>query len=238
MLTLKSTEVIITLITFFLAYMASVTFAGAFRAWVASKMGDDTAKSLGLATLNPLDHIDLMGLFFLFIFYFGWGRYVPINPHNIYDPWRRTKTAIAYFSDTFAYLVSAIVGIIFLISVGGPRMLMIGQQMLISIQNMSHLYLVSSSPMLSSLAITLSFIAIAFVYLNVVLGVLTLLLNGVSVAMFFMMERSGRYDTYNYYLMILIPIVLIILFSDPLRILSIRLISWIGITISHAVGMV
>jgi hypothetical protein len=238
MLTLKSTELIITLLTFFIAYMASVTVAGAFRAWVASKMGDDTADMLGLATLNPLAHVDLMGLFFLLIFYFGWGKYVPINPLNIHEPWRRIKIIIAYFSDTFSYLVSSIVGIIFLIMVGGPRVLMIGQQMLISIQNMSHLYLVTSSPMLSSLAITLSFIAIAFVYLNVVLGVLTFILNGVSLAMMFIMERSHRFESYNHYLIILVPIILIILFSDPLRILAIRLTSWIGLAISHALGMV
>lgn len=238
MLTMRSTELIITLMTFFLAYMVAITIAGAFRAWVAGKMGDDTAEMLGLDTLNPMVHIDMIGVLFLFLFYFGWGRYVPINHLKIEEPWRRTKVALAYLSDTFAYFVSAVIGIVFLIIVGGPRLLIVAQQMIVSMQNMSHLYLVTSSPMLSSLMITLSFIVIAFVYLNVVLAVLTLILNGFSLGIFFLMERSSRYDTYNHYLIILVPIILIVLFSEPLRIFAIYLISWIGFSISRAVGMV
>ncbi len=238
MITVRSAELAISLITFLIAYLVAVTVAGAFRAWVAKKMGDDTAELAGLLTLNPLAHIDLMGILFLFIFYFGWGRYVPINPFNIHEPARRTKLIFTFLSDTIAYFISALIGIILLIITMGPQMLLVAQQMLLCVQNMSHLYLIRSCPLLSSMTITLSFIVIAFVYLNVILGVLNLILNVFSLIMYLMMERSTRYATYNYYLIILIPIILIFLFSEPLRLLAIRLISITGFSISRALGMV
>ncbi len=237
MVSMQTTELIITLMTFFLAYAVAVTLAGAFRAWVAEKMGDDTAASLGFTSLNPLVHIDMLGLVFLFLFFFGWGRYVPINHLQIEEPHRRLKMLVAYFADTVTYFFAAFIGITVLIITGGPRMLFIAQQMLSYRQNMSHFFLVTSCPSLSSLTLTLSFIVIAFVYLNVVLGVLTLILNSVSVGMFLIMDRSSTYQEVNYYLIILVPIILIILFSEPLRILAIQLIAAAGFGISRAVGL-
>lgn len=237
MLTMQTTELIITLMTLFLAYATAVTLAGAFRAWVAQKMGDDTAASLGFCSLNPLSHIDLIGLVFLFLFFFGWGRYVPINHLNMDEPYRRFKIVASYFSDTAVYFFSAFIGITALVITGGSRMLFITQQML-RYRQISHSFLVTNFPMFSSLALTLSFIVIAFVYLNVVLGVLTFILNGFSVGLFLVMNRSRGYQELNYYLIILVPIVLIFLFSEPLRILAVELIAAAGFGISRAVGLV
>ncbi len=237
MINMQTTELIITLMTFFLAYTVAVSAAGAFRAWVAERMGDDTAASLGFLSLNPLVHIDMIGLLFLFLFFFGWGRYVPINHLNIEEPYRRFKILIAYFADTCAYFFSAFIGITVLVITVGPRMLFVAQQMLSYRQNMSHFFLVTTYPSLSSLTLTLSFIVIAFVYLNVVLGVLTFILNSFSVGMFLIMDRSSNYQEVNYYLIVLVPIILIILFSEPLRFLAIHLIAAAAFGISKAVGL-
>jgi hypothetical protein len=82
------------------------------------------------------------------------------------------------------------IGIIFLIVIAGPKLLLIARYMLVGVQQMSHLYLVAAYPELSSLAIMFSFIIIAFVYLNVVLGVLSLILNGLEAQ--FGAEELGR----------------------------------------------
>lgn len=238
MVSLKSAELLISVITFFIAYLGAVTIAGFFRAWTAKKMGDDTAEMMGLMTLNPVDHIDLVGLVFLVFFYFGWGKYVPINPFNIHEPNRKWKLIATYLSDSCAYLLSALIGIVFLIAAFGTHMLYVANTMLICLQNMTHLYLVQACPTFSSLSITLAFIVVAFVYLNVILGVLNLILNSFSLLMYFVMERSSQYKTYNYYLIILVPIVLIVLFSEPLRILAIKLISITGYSIARLLGMV
>jgi Zn-dependent protease len=47
--------------------------------WVASLMGDPTAKYMGRLTLNPLKHLDPIGTAMLFIFGFGWAKPVPVN---------------------------------------------------------------------------------------------------------------------------------------------------------------
>jgi len=54
--------------------------------WVASKMGDSTAKWLGRLSLNPFKHLDPLGTLMLFLFGFGWAKPVPVNFNNLYDP--------------------------------------------------------------------------------------------------------------------------------------------------------
>ncbi len=52
------------------------------HAWVAYRLGDDTASAAGRLTLNPLAHIDPIGTILLPLLGipFGWARPVPINP--------------------------------------------------------------------------------------------------------------------------------------------------------------
>ena len=44
--------------------------------------GDDTPKLQGRLNLNPLSHIDPIGIMLLVVAGFGWGRPVQINPRN------------------------------------------------------------------------------------------------------------------------------------------------------------
>lgn len=61
----------------FLLSLSVHEFAHGYTAW---KLGDPTAKYSGRLTLNPLKHIDPIGLIFALFFWFGWARPVPINP--------------------------------------------------------------------------------------------------------------------------------------------------------------
>jgi len=54
--------------------------------WVASRMGDQTAKWQGRLSLNPLRHLDPIGTLMLFLFGFGWAKPVPVNFENLHDP--------------------------------------------------------------------------------------------------------------------------------------------------------
>ena len=56
------------------------------HAWVAHKLGDDTAKYQGRLTLNPLAHLDLFGTLMLLFARVGWAKPVPINPRNFKNP--------------------------------------------------------------------------------------------------------------------------------------------------------
>jgi len=62
------------------------------HAWMASRLGDQTARMLGRVTLNPVKHIDPIGtilipLVMLFLpmyggFLIGWARPTPVNTRN------------------------------------------------------------------------------------------------------------------------------------------------------------
>jgi Zn-dependent protease len=63
----------------------SIIFHELAHGWVAYRMGDPTAKSLGRLSLNPLKHLDPMGTLMLFIFGFGWAKPVPVNFNLLRD---------------------------------------------------------------------------------------------------------------------------------------------------------
>lgn len=52
------------------------------HALAAYHMGDNTAKNNGRLTIDPMAHIDPLGILMLIIFKFGWAKPVPINPAN------------------------------------------------------------------------------------------------------------------------------------------------------------
>lgn len=54
--------------------------------FIAYKLGDNTAKYMGRLTLNPIKHIDAMGLISMIVFKFGWAKPVPVNMHNFKNP--------------------------------------------------------------------------------------------------------------------------------------------------------
>ena len=66
-------------------------FCHAFMAW---KLGDNTAKEQGRLTLNPIKHIDLIGFLFIIIAGFGWAKPVQFDPGQLKN-YRRDKALIA-----------------------------------------------------------------------------------------------------------------------------------------------
>ncbi|HWQ59315.1 MAG TPA: site-2 protease family protein [Clostridia bacterium] len=56
------------------------------HAYAAYKRGDPTARNLGRMTVNPIAHLDPIGIVMLLIVGFGWARPVPVNPRNFKNP--------------------------------------------------------------------------------------------------------------------------------------------------------
>ncbi len=52
----------------------------------AFKLGDNTAKNAGRLTLNPIKHIDILGLISMVFLRFGWAKPVPVNMNNFKNP--------------------------------------------------------------------------------------------------------------------------------------------------------
>ena len=53
---------------------------------IAYKLGDNTAKSRGRLTLNPLAHLDPIGSLMILFLGFGWAKPVPVNMFNFKKP--------------------------------------------------------------------------------------------------------------------------------------------------------
>lgn len=71
----------------------AITLHEAAHGWVASMLGDQTARRMGRITMNPLRHIDPFGtvilplmMLFTFGIAFGAAKPVPVDPRNFKQP--------------------------------------------------------------------------------------------------------------------------------------------------------
>ena len=76
-----------TLLIYIIPLLFAITLHEAAHGWVASKLGDHTARMMGRVTLDPTRHIDPIGTIAIPLvlllsssgFIFGWAKPVPIN---------------------------------------------------------------------------------------------------------------------------------------------------------------
>ncbi len=66
--------------------LLALTFHEYAHAYVANRLGDDTAKQNGRLSLNPLRHLDPLGTIMIFLVHFGWAKPVPVNPYRLKNP--------------------------------------------------------------------------------------------------------------------------------------------------------
>ena len=78
----------IVILYYVIALLVSLSVHEASHAFVADRMGDNTARRLGRLTLNPLAHLDPVGAFVMIVssiagIGIGWAKPVPVNPANL-----------------------------------------------------------------------------------------------------------------------------------------------------------
>lgn len=62
-----------------LALFIAIPFHECAHAFISDKLGDHTARNAGRLTLNPLKHIDPMGLLSMLLIGVGWAKPVPVD---------------------------------------------------------------------------------------------------------------------------------------------------------------
>ncbi len=67
-------------------FLFALTFHELAHGYVAFRLGDPTAKNAGRLTMNPLKHIDPLGVIAFIIMKIGWAKPVPVNPVYFRDP--------------------------------------------------------------------------------------------------------------------------------------------------------
>ena len=80
--------------------------------WVSYKLGDPTARNLGRLTLNPLKHIDILGLICMVLLRFGWAKPVPVNARYYKKP--RRDMALVAAAGPVSNLIMCIIGMLLL----------------------------------------------------------------------------------------------------------------------------
>ena len=77
------------------ALIFSLTFHEYGHGIVASLIGDDTAKQAGRLTLNPIPHIDPVGLLLVLVIGIGYAKPVPTDPRKFRTRWGILMVAAA-----------------------------------------------------------------------------------------------------------------------------------------------
>lgn len=99
------------LITMGILFLTSMPVHEWAHAFVAYRLGDDTAALHGRLTLNPLAHLDPMGIITLVLFGYGWGKPVPVSPYRLRGNMRASR-ALVSIAGPFSNLVLAMLAAI------------------------------------------------------------------------------------------------------------------------------
>ncbi len=220
---LQFAEQMATIISLIFVYIISTSLNGFLQSYIAKKMGDDTPEQAGFLTLNPVAHFHPLGFFLLLLTKFGWGRSIPFNPMHIHGRARMLKVVLLFCSEAIISVLIAIVSLVALVSIFDLSSLRFVLQMMVSesvpVYELSHSYLGHSS-----LYIGLALILVAFVFFNVFMATLSIIVNGLRFFLFLGIDKEYSYMEYVDYLVVLAPLLAIFLFSSAIRFYLIQLI--------------
>ncbi len=90
------------------ALLIALTVHEYAHARAAVWQGDPTPRFMGRLTLNPVAHLDPIGLLMLWLFKFGWAKPVPVNPGNFHNP--RRGMLLVSLAGPAANIITAFLG--------------------------------------------------------------------------------------------------------------------------------
>lgn len=240
-MTIQATELIIDKLIILITYFTVVPVVGYFRAWVAQKMGDDTPEQLGFLTLNPMAHVSLFWLFVmgLDLVPFGFGKYVPLNPHNYFGRFRFLKMVAAYLSDAAANLVMALMALFCFVLLFGSSPL----EFFLSFSHARTAALYPGYETTTSFAIVVALFLRNIVFFNSMLAAFNIIVNLFYVVFFNLSNKKyngfglGTGDHVQW-IMFVGPMVFLILFVDKIRTVILWSIITVGMWFWHLISLV
>ena len=103
------------------ALIFALSFHEYAHAWMAYRLGDNTAARMGRLTLNPMAHLDPMGSMMILFVGFGWAKPVPVDPRFLGNP--RTDMMKVAAAGPLANFILAFCGGMILRSLNGSGLL-------------------------------------------------------------------------------------------------------------------
>lgn len=91
----------------FIAIVISLSIHEFAHAWSADLLGDRTARMYGRVTLNPLAHLEPLGLIMILFAPIGWAKPTPVNASNFKHP--RRDGILVTFAGPFSNLLLALI---------------------------------------------------------------------------------------------------------------------------------
>lgn len=89
------------------AVLTCMVFHELAHGFVSYRLGDNTAKTMGRLTLNPLKHIDILGTLAFVFLGFGWAKPVQVDPRNFKKP-KRDMAITAFAGPVSNFLIAVI----------------------------------------------------------------------------------------------------------------------------------
>lgn len=175
--------------------LMAVVFHEVAHGYVAWFLGDPTAKQAGRLTLNPIKHLDVLGLLaFILTRMIGWAKPVPVDPRYFADP-RRGMMLVALAGPVTNFILAVASSFVFRLLLGQIEEALPGS-------------------MAYRLLEPLAYMAAAGVSVNLALGVFNLLpippLDGSQIlAGFLPPETAGRFmalGRYGFFFIILLAV--------------------------------
>ncbi len=96
-----------TIVARILVLLTSLSFHELAHAYVADKLGDNTARNMGRITMNPLAHLDPVGTIMILLVGFGWAKPVQVDSRNFKNQ-RKGMAAVALAGPLANFLLAFI----------------------------------------------------------------------------------------------------------------------------------
>jgi hypothetical protein len=234
-MSLNNAVFIIGAVALIFAYFFSVTLVGAAEAYVARWAGDDTPEEAGFLSLNPLNYMDIFGFACAVLVGFGWGRTVPFNPNNITGTDKGWKAFLVYMAQPFFSLILALVALIINVFLVGPYSLQFAFWNMFS-KNIPLQQLAQVYPDRSSIILVIVVLLLSLIALNTFIATWSLINNSFHYLLFIGAEYGYDYMKHAEALAFFGPLVILILFTGPLRYMLLKLMVYLAYFIASICG--